>query len=73
MDGVIEVDLFEKEVNDIKHPDVMAFKMMLEDVAEEYDCSLTVFEISHGTVCFAFDSDILMAEILGILKEPLTP
>ena len=67
--GYIEVDLFPAEVNDLEHPDVVRFKKLLEDVAKEYNCNLTHFEIDHGTVIFSFDSDELIAEILRMLRD----
>ena len=67
--GFIEVDLFPKDVNSLDHPEVISFKRLLLEVAEEYDCFLVSFEIHHGTVIFAFDSDDLTAKILTILQE----
>lgn len=62
--GTIEVDLFPKDVDDVKHPDVQAFKELLETVADDYGCLLIEFNIKKGTVSFAFDDDVLTAEIL---------
>jgi len=67
--GYIEVDLFPPEINDPDHPEVIRFKKLLEDVAKEYNCRLTHFEIDHGTVIFSFDSDELIAEIIRILQS----
>ena len=67
--GFIEVDLFPEDVNTLHHPDVIHFKKMLLEVAEEYDCFLAFFEIDHGTVTFSFDNDELTAEILKILQN----
>ena len=66
--GLIEVDMFPPDVDSLSHPDVIRFKKILEDVGEEYDCSLISFEIDKGTVIFGFDSDELTAEILRILQ-----
>ena len=68
--GVIEVDLFSEEVNSLDHPEVVQFRILLEEVAEEYDCNLLSFEIDHGTVSFSFDDDVLEAEILKTLTFP---
>jgi hypothetical protein len=65
--GYVEVDLFAKEVDSVDHPKVRDFRVLLEKVAEEYDCHLTSFQIEQGTVTFAFDDDVLMAEIVRIL------
>ncbi len=67
--GFIEVDMFPEDVNTLDHPDVIHFKRILLEVAEEYDCFLVSFEIDHGTVTFSFDSDELTAEILKILQN----
>jgi hypothetical protein len=65
--GYIEVDLFAKDVDTLDHPLVKDFRVLLEGVAEEYDCRLTSFQIDRGTVTFSFDDDVLMAEIIRIL------
>ncbi|RLC28004.1 MAG: hypothetical protein DRH56_01145 [Deltaproteobacteria bacterium] len=67
--GYIEIDMFPEEINDMEHWEVVHFKGLLEEVAEEYHCRLVAFSIDHGTVTFAFDSDILMAEIVRILQD----
>lgn len=67
--GTIEIDLFPEDVNRLDHPEVINFKRILLEVAEEYDCFLVSFEINHGTVTFSFDSDELTAEILTILEN----
>jgi len=67
--GFIEVDLFPKDVDTLDHPEVIRFKRLLLEVAEEYDCFLVSFEIHHGTVIFSFNSDDLTAEILTILQN----
>jgi len=67
--GYIEVDLFPSEINDPEHPEVIRFKRLLEDVARDFNCNLTYFELNHGTVIFSFDSDELIAEVLRILKN----
>ena len=69
LSGFIEVDLFAEEVNTLDHPKVIHFKKLLEEVAEQYKCNLTSFNIDHGTVIFSFDSDELTAEILKILQN----
>ena len=65
----IEVDLFPEEVNSETHPDALRFKEVLLQVAVEYNCCLTSFEVNRGTVIFSFDSDTLMAEIIKILQR----
>lgn len=67
--GYIEVDMFPKEINSLDDPKVIHFKQMLLEVAEEYDCFLTSFEINNGTVTFSFNCDELTAEILTILQN----
>ena len=66
--GIIEVDLFTKDVNDARHPEALKFRKVLEDVAEDYGCELVEFGVERGTVFFAFDDDLLTAEILRELE-----
>jgi hypothetical protein len=68
MAGVIEVDLFDEDVNNPDHPEVLKFKELLLEVAEESHCQLLLFEVEAGTVSFAFDSDALTAKILRLLQ-----
>ena len=65
----IEIDLFSSKVDSLDDPALISFRELLEDVAEEYGCSLISFNIDKGTVIFSFDSDELMAEILSILQN----
>ena len=65
--GFIEVDMFPEEINRLDDPQVIDFKRTLLEVAEEYDCFLTSFEINNGTVTFSFNNEELTAEILTIL------
>ena len=67
-EGVIEVDLFEEEVNDSDHPEAQKFRLLLEQVADDHDCELTFFQIDKVTVCFAFDSEELMTKIINIMQ-----
>ncbi len=67
--GIIEVDLFSEDVDSLDHPKVVQLKKLLEEVADDFDCNLTSFDIEHGTVSFSFDNDELDAEILRILQE----
>ena len=67
--GFIEVAMFPEDVNSLDDPEVINFKRVLLEVAEEYDCFLITFEIDRGTVTFSFDSDELTAEILTILQH----
>ncbi len=69
LSGFIEIDLFPEEINSLEDPEVISFRMLLEDVAEEYECTLVSFDIDHGTVIFSFDNDELMAKILTILQD----
>ena len=57
------------DVNDLDHPEVIALRELLEDVALEYHCRLIFFDVHQGTVTFSFDSDTLVAEILKILHN----
>ena len=67
--GTIEVDMFSDEVDSTDHPEAATFKLLLEQVADQYECRLMTFDVSGGTVSFSFDSDELMAKILTILKN----
>jgi hypothetical protein len=67
--GLLEVDLFPEEVDSLSHPVVVKFKKLLEQVAREYRCKLTSFDVSQGTVSFSFDNDELVAEILKVLED----
>jgi len=66
--GVIEVDLFPPEVDGPDHPRATEFRALLEEVAEDYGCNVISFEVRRGTVAFAFDDDVLTAEILRELE-----
>ncbi len=66
---LIEIDMFAPEVNDLDHWEVVHFKGVLEEVAEDYGCELVFFDINNGTVTFAFNSEPLMADILKILRN----
>ena len=66
--GVIEVDMFPEDIDSVEHPIADSFRDLLEEVAGQYNCSLTSFDIDHGTVYFSFDSDELTADILKILE-----
>ena len=67
--GIIEVDMFSEDVDTLSHPYVLSFRELLEEVAEEYGCFLTSFDVDRGTVAFSFDSDELMAEILKLIQN----
>ena len=69
MPGVIEVDLFDKDVSGADHPEALRFKKLLLEAASDYHARLLTFEVHEGTVSFAFDSDELTAEILKVLEE----
>ena len=65
--GIIEVDLFDREVQGTDHPVADSFRELLEEVAEQHLCTLTSFDVKDGVASFSFDSDVLTAEILKIL------
>ena len=67
--GTIEVDMFDEDVDDSEHPMANSFRELLEEVAEQYNCRLLLFEVKKGTASFAFDSDELTADILRILQD----
>ncbi len=67
--GFIEVDMFSEDVNSLDHPEVIEFRQVLLETAEEYDCFLVSFEVNKGIVTFSFNSDELTAEILSILQN----
>ncbi len=66
--GIIEVDMFSKDVNDPKHPVAESFQELLTEVAEQYGCNLLSFSVNRGVVSFSFDNDELMADIIKILQ-----
>jgi hypothetical protein len=70
--GIIEVDLFSEDVDSLDHPEVVKFKGLLEEVADEYHCHLISFEIERGTVLFSFGDDALDAEIVRLLQTDST-
>ena len=67
--GTIEVDLFLEDVDSLDHPEVVRFRKLLEEVADDYHCNLKSFDIDHGTVSFSFDNDEVDAKILKVLQE----
>ncbi len=70
--GIIEVDLFSEDVDSLDHPEVVKFKRLLEEVADEYHCYLISFEIDRGTVLFSFGNDALDAMIVQLLQTGST-
>ena len=66
--GTIEVDLFSRDVDDPEHPEAARFHRLLEEVAADYGCELVSFSVKRGTVAFAFDDDVLTADILRELE-----
>jgi hypothetical protein len=66
--GIIEVDMFSEDVDSPEHTVAASFKDLLEDVAEQYKCHLTHFDVQRGMVSFSFDDDQLTAKILKILQ-----
>ncbi len=67
--GSFEIELFPSEVDALDHPFVTQFREILEDLAEQYRCSLTAFSIEKGTVSFAFDNEEITAEIVKLLRN----
>ena len=70
--GIIEVDLFSEDVDSLDHPEVVKFKELLEEVANEYQSYLISFEIESGTVLFSFGNDALNAKIIRLLQTDST-
>lgn len=70
--GIIEVDLFSEDVDSLDHPEVVKFKRLLKEVADEYHCHLISFEIERGTVLFSFGNDALDAKIVQLLLTDST-
>jgi len=70
--GIIEVDLFLEDVDSLDHPEVVKFKRLLEEVADEYHCHLISFEIERGTALFSFGDDALDAEVVRLLQTDST-
>jgi len=66
--GIIEVDIFPEDVDSPEHAVAESFKELLEEVAEQYKCHLTYFDVQSGTASFSFDNDELTARILKILR-----
>ena len=62
-----QVDQFSKDVDSLDHPEVIEFRELLENAADEYNCHLVAFDIDHGTVSFSFDDDRVTAVILKML------
>ncbi len=67
--GIIEVDLFSEDMDSLEQPEVVKFRELLEEVADDYQCTLLSFAINRGTVSFSFDDERLTADILGILQD----
>jgi len=66
--GIIEVNMFDREVNDPGHPVAESFHELLVEVAEQYGCNLLSFSVTRGVVSFSFDNDELMADIIKTLQ-----
>ena len=66
--GVIEIDMFSKDVDSPEHPVAESFRDLLLEVADQHNCRLLSFEIEQGTVSFSFDSDELTSKILKVLQ-----
>ena len=66
--GIIEIDMFSSDVDSTEHPVAESFKELLEEVAQQYGCQLTYFDVHSGMVSFSFNNDELTAEILRILR-----
>jgi len=66
--GIIEVEMFSKDVNDPHHPVAESFQELLVEVAEQHGCNLLSFSVDKGVASFSFDNDELMADIIKILQ-----
>ena len=66
--GIIEVDMFSRDVDDPQHPVAESFQELLVEVAEQHGCNLLSFSVNSGVVSFSFDNDELMADIIKILQ-----
>ena len=66
--GIIEIEMFSEEVDSPDHPVADSFKELLEEVAEEYGCHLTYFDVDQGKISFSFDDEELTAEIIKVLR-----
>jgi hypothetical protein len=66
--GIIEVEMFSEDVDSPEHAMAESFKELLEEVAEQYECHLTHFDVQRGVVSFSFDDDGLTGKILKILQ-----
>ena len=66
--GIIEVDMFSRDVNDPNHPVAESFQELLVEVADQYGCNLLSFSVTRGIVSFSFDNEELMADIIKILQ-----
>ena len=66
--GLIEVEMFSRDVKDPSHPVAESFQELLVEVADQYGCNLLSFSVNRGVVSFAFDSEELMADIIKILQ-----
>ena len=66
--GIIEVDMFTKDIDSSEHPVAESFKDLLEEVAEQCGCRLLSFDVDKGMVSFSFDNDELTAKILKMLQ-----
>ena len=67
--GEFEVDLFPEHINNIYDPKVEQFKLLLEQIADDYGGNLTSFKIKKGTVSFSFDNEELTAEVVKLLQN----
>lgn len=67
--GIIEVDMFEEDVDSLEHPVADSFRELLENVADQYNCHLLMFEVKKGTAIFSFDNEELTADILRVLQD----
>ncbi|RJR19733.1 MAG: hypothetical protein C4582_10095 [Desulfobacteraceae bacterium] len=67
--GIIEVDMFEQDIDSVDHPEASRLKSLLEEVAMDFECKLDFFSVEKGIVSFSFDSDVLMAEIIKVLQN----
>ena len=67
--NILEIDMFSRDISSPEHPVADSFRELLEEVAEQHNCRLLLFDVHEGTVSFSFDSEELMANVMKILQE----
>lgn len=67
--GIIKVDLFSEDVDSLDHPELLKFRRLMEEVADECQGNIVSFDIDHGTVSFSFDNDEFTKEVSKTLQN----